>query len=277
MLTSGYTIKKENHFEMKTINQKSGIIYIIINLINGKQNIGQTTRSLKKRIGEHKKDGYLLSKAIRKYGIENFKVISFSCPEEDLDWTETFLIKELKTQVPNGYNLQPGGSKYKHHHKITKRKMKKYWANPKIKKEKSRKSKKQFETTEARTVLSNRRKKYIKENPDKIIKSLEKNKKTWSNPKKRKEQSKLIKKYYKTHPEKKEEISKKISGEKNSQTRNVLLISPKGIKYNLLSYRSFCKKHHLTPTLICQVLQNKQKHHKGWTGKYLEEKNVNTK
>lgn len=102
----------------------NGIIYIIINLINGKQYVGQTTRDINVRISEHKrKKNYVLGKSIKKYGIENFKWISFSCPEEDLDWTEIFLIKELNTLVPNGYNLEMGGYTNKHLSREIKRKI----------------------------------------------------------------------------------------------------------------------------------------------------------
>jgi predicted GIY-YIG superfamily endonuclease len=60
------------------MSQNVGTIYVVTNLVNGKQNVGQTTRKLKKRIKEHENHGFLLSKAIKKYGIENFKIISFS-------------------------------------------------------------------------------------------------------------------------------------------------------------------------------------------------------
>jgi group I intron endonuclease len=108
------------------MDSQNGTIYIATNLVNGKQGIGQTVRKLKERIYEHKKGrgSLLLHRAIRKYGIENFKWISFSCSEDDMDWMETFLIKELKTQVPNGYNLENGGNKNKHHHELSKQKMK---------------------------------------------------------------------------------------------------------------------------------------------------------
>ncbi|MFA5031326.1 MAG: GIY-YIG nuclease family protein [Patescibacteria group bacterium] len=102
------------------MNQKLGTIYIATNLVNGKQYVGQTTKNLKRRIRGHKnKRNYPISNAIKKYGIENFKWISFSCPEEDLDWQESFLIKELNTLAPYGYNLETGGNKNKHLHKST--------------------------------------------------------------------------------------------------------------------------------------------------------------
>ena len=122
-----------------------GIIYITTNLINRKQYIGQTIQSLKERKRGHLKESkkeikpYPLYRAIGKYGWDNFKWVSFSCPEEDLDWTETFLIKEFNTLVPNGYNLDSGGNKNKHHHEITKKKMSKnnakFWLGKKMCKE----------------------------------------------------------------------------------------------------------------------------------------------
>jgi group I intron endonuclease len=105
---------------------QNGTIYIVINLINKKQYVGQTVRNLKKRIREHINGNCgasLLHKAIKKYGIENFKWISFSCPEEDLDWQETFLIKELNTLIMSGYNLDSGGNKNKHHCELTNQKI----------------------------------------------------------------------------------------------------------------------------------------------------------
>ena len=106
------------------MNQNTGTIYIATNLINEKQYIGQTIRNLDKRVSEHKRHiNRVLYSALKKYGIENFKWVSFSCPEEELDWQETFLIKELNTLAPNGYNLDSGGNKQKHHHEITKQKM----------------------------------------------------------------------------------------------------------------------------------------------------------
>jgi group I intron endonuclease len=107
---------------------KEGIVYIATNLINNKQYIGQTVRKLKYRLYEHihhPDNSYPFSKALRKYGIENFKIVPFSCLEKDLDWTESFLIKKLNTLKPNGYNLESGGNNQKHLHEVTKNKISK--------------------------------------------------------------------------------------------------------------------------------------------------------
>jgi len=101
-----------------------GIIYITTNIVNGKQYVGQTSRDFKQRKKEHTRPGdcKYFYRALKKYGIDNFKWVSFSCPEEELDWQETFLIAELKTQKPNGYNLDSGGHKHKKASEETRRK-----------------------------------------------------------------------------------------------------------------------------------------------------------
>lgn len=89
-------------------------IYLITNLINGKQYVGQTIRSDPRyRWREHKSEAkrharYLLGKAIRKYGPENFKfeVIEKVLLFDDLSLLETENIIKYNTLVPNGYNLE---------------------------------------------------------------------------------------------------------------------------------------------------------------------------
>jgi len=96
------------------MEQNNGIIYIATNLLNGKQYVGQTTRTLKERFKSHKyhKQNTPFTNAIHKYGIENFKQIYFSCPIDELSFYERFLIKELNTLAPKGYNLTNGGEHY---------------------------------------------------------------------------------------------------------------------------------------------------------------------
>ena len=91
-----------------------GVIYFIINLINGKMYVGQTKQAFKRRIAEHKRNSKKakigVDAAIRKYGWENFTAeIIEVCPVEQLNEREMFWIKELNTKVPNGYNLTDGG------------------------------------------------------------------------------------------------------------------------------------------------------------------------
>lgn len=90
------------------------ILYKITNKINGKIYIGQTTRSLNVRWNEHKRDfkklDTKLSRAVKKYGIENFTIEEIEkCQDlKSLNKKETLLIKEYNT-IKNGYNIRIGG------------------------------------------------------------------------------------------------------------------------------------------------------------------------
>ena len=95
------------------------IIYKITNLINQKIYIGETTRSLNKRWNEHKHQSlvkghgynYHLHCAIRKYGIENFKIeIIEECPDEQRFIREHYYIVEYNSMEPEGYNFLASGT-----------------------------------------------------------------------------------------------------------------------------------------------------------------------
>lgn len=88
-------------------------IYVITNILTGKQYVGQSVDPQRRFIGhisrgKNNYDNSLIDKAINKYGIETFKL-------EILEWTEDFnvaekyWIKELNTISPNGYNILEGG------------------------------------------------------------------------------------------------------------------------------------------------------------------------
>lgn len=93
-------------------------IYKITNKISGRSYIGQSVDIIE-RFREHKraknKKQQLISKAISKYGAENFEFkILLTCEKDSkiLDDLEIKFIKEFDTKVPNGYNIRPGGSCY---------------------------------------------------------------------------------------------------------------------------------------------------------------------
>lgn len=95
------------------------VIYIVKNKINGKIYIGQTTKSLDKRISGHlkeskndKSDRPFLN-AIKKYGIDNFEweVIDEASSLGELDEKEIYWINEHNSLTPNGYNVLGGGQK----------------------------------------------------------------------------------------------------------------------------------------------------------------------
>lgn len=96
------------------------MIYCYTNLINNKKYIGQTN-NLKRRIKQHLQDSLhnysearynqLIHQAIRKYGIDNFKieVLEEEISDDDIDEREQYYIKYYNTISPNGYNLTEGG------------------------------------------------------------------------------------------------------------------------------------------------------------------------
>ena len=88
-----------------------GVIYKIMNQLDGKGYVGQTTRSLEERFRGHIRADSYLGRAIRKYGAENFtcEVIEECDTREQLNEREIFWIAELNTKVPNGYNMTDGG------------------------------------------------------------------------------------------------------------------------------------------------------------------------
>ena len=53
---------------------RSMVIYLITNTVNGKKYVGQTARPLGQRIREHTISEYPIGCAMRKYGRENFTV-----------------------------------------------------------------------------------------------------------------------------------------------------------------------------------------------------------
>ena len=93
------------------------IIYKVLNKINGKEYIGQTVGSLKIRKRKHisaalRNPGTIyFHKAIRKYGIDNFKweILTECDTIEELNRLEIHYIKLYNT-FNNGYNLTLGGN-----------------------------------------------------------------------------------------------------------------------------------------------------------------------
>ena len=83
-------------------------IYLVSNLVNSKQYVGQT-------INPHLKRGHgrLLKKAYRYHGKENFTyepIVTGITERNLLNYLERFWIATFGTVVPAGYNLESGGS-----------------------------------------------------------------------------------------------------------------------------------------------------------------------
>ena len=99
----------------------NGEIYIIKNKINSKVYIGQTTQGSEIRFKQHLKtsntnQSQLIHKAIHKYGKENFyyEVLYTNIKTiNDLNKLEEDTILKFNSLIPNGYNMCPGGQKYR--------------------------------------------------------------------------------------------------------------------------------------------------------------------
>ena len=92
-----------------------GTIYKITNIKTGKVYIGKTTRSLNDRLQGHinsadRGDNFKLSRAIRKYGKENFIIepIDFAETRDELNEKEIHYISEYNS-LEDGYNMTIGG------------------------------------------------------------------------------------------------------------------------------------------------------------------------
>lgn len=99
-----------------------GMIYKATNLVNGKIYIGQTIKTLRERLLEHKRDSKRLKhrniafyNAINKYGFDNFNwcIIDSGLSKGELDEKEVYWINFYKSYIhhndSNGYNSTLGG------------------------------------------------------------------------------------------------------------------------------------------------------------------------
>lgn len=93
-------------------------VYLIENTLNGKRYVGKTYRALEIRWKEHVngsigKSMTAICCAIRKYGVDNFKisVLQETDDYDELNMLETLWIKKLNSLASNGhgYNLTLGG------------------------------------------------------------------------------------------------------------------------------------------------------------------------
>jgi group I intron endonuclease len=97
------------------------IIYLVTNIVNGKQYIGATAQPARKRWIRHvwgsrnlerSKSCRGLCEAIAEFGPDSFEIstIASARSRADLHELERIIIAQYKTLYPDGYNLHPGGT-----------------------------------------------------------------------------------------------------------------------------------------------------------------------
>ena len=89
-------------------------IYKWTNKINNKSYIGQSVcieRRYKQHLYDAPKSRLPFHLALMKYGVENFTFeVLEDCSKSELNDKEKYYIQKYNTLVPNGYNLQKGGT-----------------------------------------------------------------------------------------------------------------------------------------------------------------------
>lgn len=88
-------------------------VYIMKNIINGKYYVGESLNVKIRMNGHLNCQTQLISKAIKKHGVENFEVSVRYYPglsKKELRVIETSLIKDYGSLVPYGYNVCIGGT-----------------------------------------------------------------------------------------------------------------------------------------------------------------------
>ena len=89
----------------------SGRVYVVTNIVNNKQYVGQTITKYSKR-----GHGHALKSAYKKYGRKCFtyeSVVDNVNNELTLDYYEKFWSGVCGSLIPNGYNLEEGGRRGK--------------------------------------------------------------------------------------------------------------------------------------------------------------------
>jgi group I intron endonuclease len=89
-----------------------GYIYILTSSSSGKSYVGQTTREIEERLGEHQEHTSAcraIRNAIQKHGWDSFIADYYECPDDELNKNEKWMVELLGTLSPWGYNLREGG------------------------------------------------------------------------------------------------------------------------------------------------------------------------
>jgi len=255
-------------------------IYKTTNKIDSKFYIGKCERSIDESV-DYYGSGLLLKRAIKKYGIENFKkeIIYQTDDKKDLDENEIYYIK-FYNAIELGYNIAHGGSggntNGKHPNKI--------FIYKKISISNSGQNhylNKLSEDERKNYILKYRAGKnnplYGKPKTEKQMKSSIKNGKTNFLGKKHTEETK---EKMRTNGKGKNKGDKNVNynkrGDKNHCSKTYIITYPDGNEEKITGIKEFCrvynngcdKNNRLHPQNLSSVAKGKYKHHKGFKIKY---------
>lgn len=91
----------------------TGIVYRLVNKLNGMSYVGQTRQGLDRRLRQHERESFCrrLHNAIKKYTLDNFYVETLGtyAAIEELNDAEQYYIEYYNCLSPDGYNLDTGG------------------------------------------------------------------------------------------------------------------------------------------------------------------------
>ena len=198
--------------------------YIITNILNKKQYVGITSKTVDHRWKVHLSDAKHtnseykshLHNALNKYGENNFiiKLIATKNTWKEICNWEIKTIQKLNTKTPNGYNLTDGGEGALGIKRTEKFKKKastnkiKYYKDPEKRKEQSIRLKKERNTPKFKKEQSIRSKSFW-QNQDYKEKTIDGLQKRWKDPSMRKKHKKAIRKATIENPKWMKENTKK--------------------------------------------------------------------
>lgn len=220
----------------------NGKVYLITCIINDKKYVGQTIGSIEKRWKKHIKGNwdkkiefFPIQRALKKYGVENFKIelLEENIEEQDkLDDAEVYYSDMYNTMTPYGYNLRVGNARGKVSDEV------------KEKISKANKGRPRTEIWLKRSSESHKGNEHTEETKKKLSEFF-KNKKP--------------------HPN-----TAKGASEKNS--KEYKFISPEGNVVTIKNLKKFCDNNNLSDSKMVLVNKGKRNHHKNWK-KYAEKEN----
>jgi len=242
-------------------NSKISGIYAWVNEINGKMYIGRANNLYKRVYCEmnnfrnNKPQNLIkIENAIRKYGIDNFRVVRLlECPKEYLIRIEKLLIEYYDTKN-NGYNCTFGGDGTTGHIVTIEQR------------EKQRKKAKEYWTDERKKQHTEKMKNWFCSQTENEQNNMRSGNMWWLNKECKKKHRENTAKSLTTERIEKQRNSLLKYYEENDSKKAVItnIFSPSNEIVKVVGLCNFCKEYHLEKKGITDVLDGIKKHHKGW-------------